>query len=98
MARCELHGKVARWLSGLTGSRANDFLGITAEHYERAGDVASAAEFHARGVDYALERFAHAAVLDHVHRALTLLDNKSDDALLHCAGACWSRVSRRAPG
>jgi len=47
MARCELHGKVARWLSGLTGSRANDFLGITAEHYERAGDVASAAEFHA---------------------------------------------------
>jgi len=77
--RSELHGNMARWLSGLTGSRANDFLGITADHYERAGDVASAAEFHARGADYARERFAHAAVLDHVQRALSLLDHKSAD-------------------
>ena len=36
--RRELHDKVARWLAGLTGLRASDFLGITAEHYERAGD------------------------------------------------------------
>ncbi|MGZ5215317.1 MAG: ATP-binding protein [Caldimonas sp.] len=70
----ELHAKVAQWLSSLTGLRASDFLGATAEHYERAGDTANAAEFHARAAEHARERFGHDAVLDHVGRALALLD------------------------
>ena len=73
--RRELHGKVARWLSVLTGSRANDFLGITAEHYEKAGDAANAAEYHTRAAEDARQRFAHAAVLEHVQRALAMIDN-----------------------
>ena len=72
--RRELHGKVAHWLSGLAGVRANDFLGITAEHYDKAGDAVNAAEYHARAAEHARERFAHDSALHHVRRALALLD------------------------
>jgi class 3 adenylate cyclase/tetratricopeptide (TPR) repeat protein len=73
-ARRELHGKVARWFSELTGSRASDFLGITAWHYEEAGDPVKAAEHHARAAEHIKDRFAHDSVLDHVRRGLALLD------------------------
>ena len=76
-ARRDLHGKVARWFSGLTGSRANDFLGMTAWHYEEAGDAMNAAEYHARAAEHSRDRFAHDGVLDHVRRALALLDRVS---------------------
>ncbi|HEU5297016.1 MAG TPA: adenylate/guanylate cyclase domain-containing protein, partial [Burkholderiaceae bacterium] len=68
--RRELHGKVARWFSELAGSRANDFLGITAAHYEEAGDALSAAEYHARAAEHMRDRFSHDGVLTHVQRAL----------------------------
>ncbi len=70
----ELHGKVARWLAAQTGLRANDFLGAAAKHFELAGDVANAAEYHTRAAEYARTRMAHEAVLDHVRQALALLD------------------------
>ena len=73
-SRRELHGKAARWFSGLSGLRAKDFLGVAAEHFARAGDAASAAEFHARAAEHAKERFGNAAVLEHVARGLALLD------------------------
>ena len=76
--RRELHGEVADWLARLTGLRARDFLGATAEHYQRAGDNAHAAEFHARAAEHARERFGHDAVLAHVAKALALLDAQSD--------------------
>ena len=72
-ARRELHDKVAHWLAGLTGLHASDFLGIAADHYERAGDMANAAEYHTRAADHARSRFAHDAALDHAQRALALL-------------------------
>ncbi|MDP3835506.1 MAG: adenylate/guanylate cyclase domain-containing protein [Hydrogenophaga sp.] len=70
------HARVAQWLAGLTeqGSlRAGDFLGLAAEHFEQAGDEASAAEFHARAAEQAGQRLAHDRVLVHVGRALGLL-------------------------
>ena len=73
-ARRELHGKLARWLAAQTGLRANDFVGAAARHFELAGDTASAAEYHARAAEQARTRMAHDAVLDHVQRALRLLD------------------------
>ena len=76
--RCELHARVARWFSELTGSRANDFLGITAWHYEEAGDFVNAAEYHTRAAEHIKDRFAHGGVLDHVRRALALLDKASE--------------------
>jgi class 3 adenylate cyclase/tetratricopeptide (TPR) repeat protein len=72
--RCELHARVAAWLASLADVRANDFLGITAEHYDKAGDAANAAEYHSRAADHARDRFAHDSALHHVQRALTLLD------------------------
>ncbi len=79
--RRELHGEVAQWLTQLTGLRASDFLGATAEHYERAGDTANAAEFHARAAEHARERFGHDAVLAHVGQALALLAPDPDPAV-----------------
>jgi class 3 adenylate cyclase len=72
--RRDLHGKLARWLAAQTGLRANDFLGEAARHFEQAGDRASAAEYHTRAAEHARERMAHETVLDHVQRALALLD------------------------
>ena len=72
--RCELHAKVAAWLASLADVRAKDYLGITAEHYDKAGDAANAAEYHSRAAEHARDRFAHDAALHHVQRALTLLD------------------------
>lgn len=72
-----LHAGLAHWLSGVTGLRANDFLALTAEHYERAGDPLNAVEFHARAAEHARQRLAHETVLSHVRRALALLDQES---------------------
>jgi class 3 adenylate cyclase len=78
--RRELHAKVARWLAGLGGLRAADFLGATAEHYERAGDSANATEFHARAAEHAAGRYAHDSVLAHAGKALALLDARPQPA------------------
>jgi len=73
--RRDLHGKLARWLAAQTGLRANDFLGAAARHFELAGDDANAAEYHTRAAEQARTRMAHEAVLEHVQRALQLLDS-----------------------
>jgi predicted ATPase len=51
--RREYHAKVAAWLAGRTGTRANAFLGATAEHYEKGGDNRRACEFYARAAEHA---------------------------------------------
>ena len=77
----ELHGKVAVWLAALTGVRATDFLALTAEHFERAGDAAQALRFHLRAAQHARDRYAHDTVLQHADQALALLDQvEADDA------------------
>lgn len=79
--RRECHARAASWLAGLTGARARDFLGATAEHYERAGDDAQAAEFFARAAEQAAERYSHEAALGYVASALALMgaDDESGD-------------------
>jgi class 3 adenylate cyclase len=72
--RRELHGKLARWLAAQIGLRANDFLSAAARHFELAGDVPNAAEYHARAAEHARARMAHEAVLDHVQHALALVE------------------------
>ena len=73
-SRRALHGKFAAWLLTLTGQRANEMLGPSAHHFEQAGDDMRAAEQHARAAEYAEQRYAAAAVTDHVQRGLALLD------------------------
>jgi class 3 adenylate cyclase len=48
------HAKVAEWLAALTGARANDFLGVTAEHFEQGGNNQRACEYFTRAAEHAL--------------------------------------------
>ena len=68
-----LHGRLANWLAQQTGHRAEQQLGVTAGHFEQAGDDARAAEFHTLAAAHARSRFAHEAALHHVQSGLALL-------------------------
>lgn len=70
--RRQHHAQAARWFTGLTSARANDFLGAAAEHFAKAGDNAQAGEFFTRAAEHAAKRYAHEVVLDYVARALAL--------------------------
>ena len=76
--RREGHARTAAWLAGLGGARANDFLGATAEHFEKAGDTRNACEYYTRAAEHAATRFAHDALLGHVRHALSLADSLAD--------------------
>ena len=81
-ARRELHGRVAAWLAGVTGARASDFLGVIAEHYEKAGDRSLACEFYTRAAEQSRKRYAHEAATGYVERALALIgEDPGDDTL-----------------
>ncbi|MFO1305523.1 MAG: adenylate/guanylate cyclase domain-containing protein [Burkholderiales bacterium] len=97
-AKREWHATVARWLAGLTekgGLRAGDFPGLAAEHFERAGDDANAAEFHVRAAEQAGQRLAHERVLAHVGRVLALLDEPAPPASAKQAELRWRALSVR---
>ena len=71
--RRDCHAKAAAWLIGLTGARASDFLGVTAEHYERAGNKGQACEYFARAAEHAASRHAYVSALEHAAQALALI-------------------------
>ncbi len=71
-ARRQWHGTTAVWLAGFAEAGANNFLGLTAEHFEQAGDSAQAAEFFTRAAEHAAARHVHEAALDYVAKALAL--------------------------
>ena len=72
--RAGYHRKVARWMAGLTSARAGAFLGVTADHFEKAGDHPEACRFFSRAAVHAAERHANEAALGYLERALALLD------------------------
>jgi class 3 adenylate cyclase/tetratricopeptide (TPR) repeat protein len=80
----ELHARAAHWLANLSGARAGNFLGITAEHYAHADDFPNAIEFYARAAEHARNGFVHESVLSYVAHALNLLDAvKAGDCFDH---------------
>lgn len=72
--RRELHARAAAWLAAQTGLRAEGLLGLTAEHYDKAGDEPRACEFYARAAEAAKRRYAHETTLAWVARALPLVE------------------------
>ena len=72
--RRDYHARIGAWLAQLEDARSGEFLGLTAEHFERAGDAARAAEYFCRAAEHAAARFANTAMLAHVARALPLVD------------------------
>jgi class 3 adenylate cyclase/tetratricopeptide (TPR) repeat protein len=74
------HARTAQWLAQHAGARAQGLLATAAEHYEKAGDAANAAEFYARGAAHHAATFANEQALDCTARALALAS--ADDRAL----------------
>ena len=69
-ARLDGHARAARWLAGRVADRGSEFLGITAAHFERAGESAQALDYYDRAREDAGNRFAYAAALTYIECAL----------------------------
>jgi class 3 adenylate cyclase/tetratricopeptide (TPR) repeat protein len=67
------HQRVADWLATRSGERVGEYLGLIAEHYERAGDSANAANYLQRAGEEAAARFANEAALNYLQRAIDLI-------------------------
>ena len=74
------HARTAQWLAQHAGARADGLLATAAEHYEKAGDAANAAEFYARAAAHHAATFANEQALDCTARALALAS--PDDSAL----------------
>ena len=74
------HARTARWLALHAGARAQALLATAAEHYEKAGDAANAAEFYTRAAAHDAATFANERALDCTARALKLAS--PDDSAL----------------
>ncbi len=71
--RRSYHAKAGAWLASQSGARANDFLAMTADHFEKAGEPERACEYLARAAEHAEARYAHHEAIDRATRGLALL-------------------------
>jgi predicted ATPase/class 3 adenylate cyclase len=69
------HAQVAEWLIERSAERADEYAGLIAEHFERAGDRAAAAQWYARGAEQAEASTAFAMAHDYYRQALSFLPN-----------------------
>ena len=69
----EHHRQTADWLVVRSGDRASEYFGLIADHYERAGDAANAVVYLGKAAEDAARGYVHAAALDYVNRALSLV-------------------------
>ena len=67
------HGTVARWLAERTQGRGAEFLAMTGEHAERAGEVALAVDCFDEAAREARNRYANSAAMSWLGRAVALL-------------------------
>jgi class 3 adenylate cyclase/tetratricopeptide (TPR) repeat protein len=86
------HGAVAHWLSVRTQGRGAEFLAMTGEHAERAGEVALAIDCFDQAAKEAQKRFANTAAAAWLRRALALLGESSPARRFEL----WSRLERIA--
>jgi len=66
------HAAAAAWLAERVGDRQAEYLAITAEHYDRAGDHVRALDWFERAGEAAMLRFANQAALDFTARMLAM--------------------------
>ncbi len=66
------HAGTAAWLAARVGDRQAEYLAVTAEHYERAGDQARALDWYERAALAATERFANEAAWTYLQRMLAM--------------------------
>lgn len=70
--RREGHSRAAAWLADRVGDRAAEYLAVTADHYERAGDFARAFDWFKRAARHAGRRHANTLAELYCQRALRL--------------------------
>ena len=76
----EQHRQVAEWLAAASGERIADHYGLIADHFEKAGDAASAVRYLRLAGEHASEAYASDAVLEYLGRA-SALASETDDAM-----------------
>jgi class 3 adenylate cyclase/tetratricopeptide (TPR) repeat protein len=67
------HALAAAWLAERVGDREEEYLAVTAEHYERAGEAEAAMRWYVRAVHSATRRCAYAAAALYIERGMALL-------------------------
>ena len=72
--RASLHSLAADWLNHASGERRVEYLSQIADHYEKGGDLARAAEILSQAAERALSLSALAEARGFFQRAITLLD------------------------
>ncbi len=70
--RRDAHARTAAWLAARVGDRQAEYLAVTAEHYERAGDMSRALDWYERAALTAVNRFANQAALSCTTRMLAM--------------------------
>lgn len=63
------HARAAAWLTERVGARSDEYLAVTAEHHERAGAHALAADWYERAAAMARTRHASRASMQYLDRA-----------------------------
>ena len=86
------HGTAARWLQERTEGRGAEFLAMTGEHAERAGETALATDCFEQAGKEAVKRFANAMAQSYCRRALALLGEVDPPRSMDL----WSQVGQIA--
>jgi len=96
-AKRDLHKRTADWLVGVTGARIGEHLGLIADHYERAGEAASAVTYLRRAAEAAYATASYGAGLAWIERAFTLVgdDQRARFELHTLAGQLHNGTGRR---
>jgi class 3 adenylate cyclase/tetratricopeptide (TPR) repeat protein len=68
--RQPLHARAARWYAALDTARAADYLPVTADHFDSAGEPLMAARYNLLAADNLAQRFGHDMVVDRCTRGL----------------------------
>jgi predicted ATPase/class 3 adenylate cyclase len=93
------HRQVAAWLEANSGGRVGEFAGLIADHCERAGEAASAAQWWRRAGEAAEQTSAYREAVAAFERALALLsaeDRETRAELLVRIGNTHIRLSEYA--
>jgi predicted ATPase/class 3 adenylate cyclase len=70
--RRDAHARTAAWLAERVGDREAEYLAVTAEHYDRAGDKTRAVDWYWRAAQAANRRFATDTALSYMRRLLAM--------------------------
>jgi class 3 adenylate cyclase len=79
--RQNAHALAAAWLTERVGQRGDEYLAITAQHHERAGQPQLAAQWLERASDAAGARFAIKLGLNYLERAILLRGSDATPAV-----------------